>query len=683
MRQIHSFSGPAMNQVIRFFCLLILAVIAWVAIADDAHARAGGGGGFSSGGGGGSSSSSSGGGGGGSSRSRSNRSGRSSGSDIPLTPQERLLLIAIIAVVVLIMIIKAVLEFHRRVHVPQVISRAHDISENLDEQHAIQTLSLADFDFSPPRFFGRVTTAFLRLQEGWSNQDIPAIRPFVSDGIVERFTLQFQEQKDQGIRNHMSSVTVASCRLVHASASPVFLTATVAITASAIDCDIDASGHTVRGNPRKHESFTEFWTFIRRPSLQQQKSHLGLIEGYCPNCASPIDDQGAQSLKCSSCGSLLTAGSHDWVLAEISQTTTKSTTADSASSQNPSISQYQQNNDPGFSCAHIEDRASVIFWRWAKSQRLANVQPLNKIADQSFAQQIAMNFPNLEDPQNNLRRYIGNIAVGGVQSLGVVPGPDFDRAVVKVEWSGATLAVPLSSRSHGKPQSVDGEGVYCVSVLTLTRKRGITTNPAFGLSSAHCPGCGGPESDPAHDACQFCGRVLNDGSGDWLLTAMDPEESPASNDAFDQLLREGYLPDPHAADRWSLTTLGPAIWVARVILADDVITAREQVIFTRFCTRHRLLPDQITAIVDTARREKLHGVTPKDRPDPDQAKRWVARLAATIFETGYFGSDDRQILRLTALRLGLTDSHAKQIEALVRADALTGARALIKNQKRP
>jgi hypothetical protein len=55
------------------------------------------------------------------------------------------------------------------------------------------------------------------------------------------------------------------------------------------------------------------------------------------------------------------------------------------------------------------------------------------------------------------------------------------------------------------------------SLFVLWRKPGVKTDGGKGISSAHCPSCGAPESDSASAACDFCGAVLNDGSHGWVL----------------------------------------------------------------------------------------------------------------------------------------------------------------------
>ncbi len=691
-----------MNSFTRFVCLLLLALIALAAYCSMAHARAGGGEGFSSG--------SSGGGGGGSggwdggssegwdsgSSSRDSSSRSTSSSNRQRRDDDYIFGIVVAVFIFISFVIPALSAMRSE---GKTLARGRNDALKSAESRAIRILSEADPDFDPDLFYARVNTAFNRLQQGWSNQDISAIRPFASDGIVERFTLQIQDQKDRGIRNVVDSVSITQNILIGASITPVFLTATVSVTASAVDYDVDASGKIVRGNSRFADSFTELWTFVRRPGPGLDPAKPGLLEGHCPNCGVLIDDQGAQSLKCTSCGSLLTAGSHDWVLAEISQVTVKNT---HATPETPSsITDYQKKLDPGFSTAHIEDRASVIFWRWAKAHRMGNNKPLQKVADKPFCDMLAGVFHDLADHRAGARRFVGNCAVGGVQALGVISGDEWEQAVVKIEWSGTTLTVASASGGTAVPQAVKGEGIYCVSILILSRRKGVVTNPAFGLSSAHCPACGAPESDASHDSCAFCSRVLNDGAGDWLLTALDTQNMPAANAILKKLAQVNRITNPVgpiklvpapminpavtpaiSQEPWSAESMGMVIWLARIIVADGHITNREREIFDVFCNRHSMPPSRTQAVLDTACREYQAGIKSIKPPDSIEARRWLARLAAVMFEMGSLHASDRQILQVAAQHLGLAAQDVVAIEKSARHEALAKARDLRK-QSRP
>jgi predicted lipid-binding transport protein (Tim44 family) len=387
----------------------------------------------------------------------------------------------------------------------------------------IQTLRSADPAFDEQAFYARLKTAFLKIQAAWSAQDLTTVRSFVSDGIHERFGLQFMEQKDEGIRNLMKDVSISRVRLMQVRTEGGFTVATVRIDARAVDCDLSlANGAVVRGSGSS-EPFDEYWTFLRRQG-SQSISGRGLIEGHCPNCGAAIEiNAGA---KCASCRALLRSGQYDWVLAEITQ---EGEWVAARQEQISGVSTLRQ-LDPEFSMADLEDRASVMFWRRLMAERLGRVDPLRKIAAQALVQ----SYQELLRPRpDHQRRYFGDCAVGSVQTLGVLPlahGESLRRALVRVHWEGQSMAV----KADGRIAKI-GDRTQRQSLFVLGRGPDVLTNPGNGLSSAHCPHCGAPATVDTANACEFCGTVLNDGSQGWILMEAVPTSSEEARSLFASL----------------------------------------------------------------------------------------------------------------------------------------------------
>jgi endogenous inhibitor of DNA gyrase (YacG/DUF329 family) len=330
------------------------------------------------------------------------------------------------------------------------------------------------------------------------------VRPFISDGIHERFSLQFMEQKDQGLRNIISNVMVNNAQLALVRTEGGFDVASVCVVASAIDIDQSlTNGARLRGSGGM-EQFVEFWSFVRRRGSQSVAGKSGLIEGHCPNCGAAVElNAGA---KCANCQALLRDGQYDWVLAEITQ---ESEWPPTRAAGMPGVSELRE-RDPEFSLADLEDRASVMFWRKAMAERLNSLDPVRKIAAPEALESFAAR--SRAQPQAE-RVFTGDRAVGSVQTLGVLPpkGP-YERALIQVRWEGQDFLV-----MHGQRPTPRGPRQRHTSMLTLARRPGVLTDPGHGLSSAHCPKCGGPVTIDTANACEFCGAVCNDGSGGWVL----------------------------------------------------------------------------------------------------------------------------------------------------------------------
>lgn len=404
--------------------------------------------------------------------------------------------------IVLLFILYAIYVAQKQAMTNQSSGTSPRFDTGLDRQ-AIDALRQADPAFDERAFYARVIAAFVKTQAAWTAQDLNPIRPFISDGIHERFGLEFLEQKDLGFRNIMKDVTVNSVRLATACEEGGFDVAAVRIGATAIDYDESTTGHRIRGSSSP-EKFVEYWTFLRRRGSRSIPGRDGLMEGHCPNCGAQIQiNAGAQ---CASCHALLRSGRYDWVLAEITQDIDRLTCRSKQLTGIPELCR----RDPEFSLTDLEDRASVMFWRKAMAQRLGSVDPLRKIATPDFVKRCA----ELYHPSPDGRRcFEGDLAVGEVWLVGVLP-PDsqFEQAVMHIRWEGQQF---VAERAAG-PRPV-GDRAQHASLYVLGRRPGLLTQAGHGLSSAHCPNCGAPATIDTASACEFCGVVLNDGSVGWVL----------------------------------------------------------------------------------------------------------------------------------------------------------------------
>jgi hypothetical protein len=81
------------------------------------------------------------------------------------------------------------------------------------------------------------------------------------------------------------------------------------------DWTVDTRGKVVQGSREKPRRFSEYWTFVRAAG-QPVEAERDL--GSCPNCGAPLDKVGQQG-ECGYCGTIITTGDFDWVVALIEQ----------------------------------------------------------------------------------------------------------------------------------------------------------------------------------------------------------------------------------------------------------------------------------------------------------------------------------------------------------------------------
>ena len=598
--------------------LLLSAEIVW--------GRAGGGGGYGGGGGGG------GGFGGGGGGYGGGGSGGNSGGPIYLIYFGfRYPWIGVPLLVVFIYFCKVGGKQGTSAYQGSVIRRGNDLISAQQQQQAIDAILQDDPSFDQAVFGQRATAAFIKIQHAWSQQNLPEIRAFVSDGIYERFSLQIEEQRDLGYRNPMENLSVHSATIAQLKSDDFFRAITVRIQASATDYRVSLeNGRKIAGTERD-DNFVEFWTFLRRcGAATSQRS--GLIEGNCPNCGAVVELN--QSAKCTSCDTLVRSGQYDWVLVKITQ---QSEWDPRPVASAMGVAAYRSRFDNTFNLSHLEDRASVIFWRKAMADRLGDVRPLAKMASKSFNETYAEQFAG----EDSSRRYRGDCAVGAVETRGMLPGNPMDRALVEVHWSGASF----SKTADARPRQL-GQPTLFRTMMVLGRKSGVTTNLADSISSAHCPSCGAPESLLSSHACEFCGEVQVDGSHDWVLL----EWHSMISDPAQRLLAEAKQLRAAAqeievtADQYdAIPHHTPLIaWMIQMALADNHLDDQEHALLRRVAAARNVSPSRLEILIATAREGTM------EIPQPDnseQARRWLTAMVDTSLSDGKIHADEVALLK--------------------------------------
>ncbi len=517
------------------------------------------------------------------------------------------------------------------------------VDENAEAQ-AVQALQQSDPAFDLQAFYGRVSTAFLKIQDAWCAQSLQTIRPFISDGTHERFGLQFTEQKLDALRDRMKNIAVQQIQMVQLIHDNVFDSATVCITASAVDQTLSTQTGAVVSGSGDAEVFTEYWTFLRRRGAKTPNG-AGLIEGNCPNCGAAIElNAGSQ---CQACHALLRSGQYDWVLAEITQ---DSQWQPETSRDTPGVAQLQT-RDPNFTLAGLEDRVSVIFWRKVLADRLGKVDPLQNVADATFVQHYG---PLLATQANGVRAFWGDCAVGAVQTMGIIGGSPMDRALVEVRWSSRRYQTDASGKAQKTPQSNMAQ-----HLMVLERKAGVKTDPEKGISSAHCPNCGAPIADDTSNACSFCGTVLNDGSNNWVLLDMLPVYGQAAQDLLLQLAQTNAMISDPTQTRQQVAAMlnvappaasGLLAWMVKCVVDNGNIDGNEARMLQHMADRRGVTDEQLHRMMDSARRGELQITEPKT---PDEIHRWLGAMVAAAVAEGEITPTEQQLIATVGQKYGL------------------------------
>ncbi|PHR96165.1 MAG: hypothetical protein COA78_29070 [Blastopirellula sp.] len=584
------------------------------------------------------------------------------------------------------------------------IRTAHEKQDNFSLQQGLNAIETHDPNFEIDKFCQRVSQAFLKVQESWSSQHLGPIRPFVSDGIFERFSLQIEEQQELGYRNVMEQVRVTNSVplevLSNRNKENSFEVISVQLQAKAVDYRVSRdTGKEIRGS-RNSETFTEIWTFIRRSNAKTPSESRGLIEGDCPNCGQTISL--STSDKCESCSSLLRSGEHDWVLSEITQ----------ASAYRPhrlegmsSAAAYWIQHDPSFNSHHLEDRASVIFWRKVMADRKRDIAPLNKMAMDQFCDAYEK---QLVGADSELNSTYGDCGVGSVELIGVIPSKKMDRALVSIRWSGKrwNTKTQLSERSY-----------TFRSLMVLGRNQGVKTKIDQAISSSHCFACGAPEESLVSHACEFCGEVLNDGSQDWVLLEFLPFSGEVARSLIKkanegmttaatvfkgQFDEDGIYTEPimvanQTAQRMSsesldgVTVNGAApsgirlvddvsllAWVVGVAAADGILDEKEKELLKQVAANHGVSQQKLQELLHSAGRGELEM---PQAANMKTAKHWLQTMVDMALIDGKLDHSEKKLLTQTGQRMGMTAYDMKQLVRKRRTALYRDSKQMLKNHR--
>ncbi len=377
-----------------------------------------------------------------------------------------------------------------------------------DVQAWTHALKSRDPQFEPRMVTDRVARLFPALQEAWFKRDLTPVRPFLSDATYQRLTVQLQLMSAQGVRDAIADVRLLSAQLIGLQQSEWFDSLHVRVHGEMRDTDVPASHSdeqalaAARRAPA--ESFTEVWTFVRKPGAQTRIGQ-DLFQGKCPNCGAPY--KGGATNVCEYCQAVVNSGNYDWTLSEITQGIEFNRHAPNV----PGLFQARQ-ADPALNLEILEDRASLLFWKWIDAQSQGDARRMAQVATSELISQLSEELESFRSKGS--RRVFLECAVGAVntRALEVNPGGE-DRAHVEIRWS-ARMGVGSTGERPPQMPPVPQRWVF-----TLTRKHGARTNTANGMATDRCPQCNAPLTSSGASTCEYCGTQLGTGERDWVLAS--------------------------------------------------------------------------------------------------------------------------------------------------------------------
>jgi len=537
--------------------------------------------------------------------------------------------LAVLAIVVLVLVRRlfgASAVTQRALAEQEAVARL-DISE-ADRQAWVSALQRRDPGFATGPFLERVQALFLATQQAWSNGDLTPVRRFLSDATWLRFRVQLALLRAQAIRNVTSDVEVTDLELLGFEQNDWFDTLHVAVHARARDVevptDLPEAKALAAAAGAALQPFIEVWSLVRKPGVLSRAN--GALEARtCPSCGAPFD--GGAASTCTYCKAVVNSGAYDWVLAEITQAV-EVRRADEAV---PGLQKLRE-RDPALSLEVLEDRASLVFWRWVEAQSTGQPERLARLAGTGPVERLRTDVERLA--QKGSRRVFLDCAVGSVQVRAFEEAAGRTLAHVEIRWSSRTGVGP------------EGEAPPTLPVLpqrwvfTLERAPDAPSRADQGMSTDRCPQCGGPLGDGLEPRCQWCSTLLVGDARDWILAEACPVEAWEGRAG---LALEVACPLPDVEERERLLYT-----LAAMAMADGVVDARERRLLAEFAGRWGLPASRVDEAL-SAGPASLDVLIPGTHAG-EPLLRTLAQLARA---DGKVDASERRMLEAVAARLGL------------------------------
>jgi len=360
--------------------------------------------------------------------------------------------------------------------------------------------------FSEQDFRNKVTVAFYGIQDAWAAQDMKRVRKFISDGIYQRFNVQFIMMKKLQQYNELSGIQIHSMTVSDYKRDGAYDVIDVAIHASMTDRFI--SKKIQRLSSGGYESFVEYWTFIK-------KSTAALNDIYenpnCPQCGAAIPEIQGETGICPYCKAVVNSGDFDWVLSEITQADDYTYSQSYGHKQLNLQMKIQKlfTGDEGFSVQKLEDKASNAFLQHEIALALRNPALARRFMREDSYQKLTSEIQQSAPLLYN-RLYLNDVSLishwaeGSMNYLGFFIRKSYQRLEMK----------------RNNPDELEAimDPVVRTQSMVIVLCRDAAAQPPKGLLYAHqCPKCGGTLSDTTDTKCPYCTSEVNSPNFDWVV----------------------------------------------------------------------------------------------------------------------------------------------------------------------
>ena len=185
----------------------------------------------------------------------------------------------------------------------------------LDEKYIVNRIIENDENFNKEEFLAWVRDLYVKLQYAWSDRDWEKIRCFETEQLYEQHLSQIQSYIKNHQINKMENVSVNYAKISSFRQEGNKDILDVILRTNQIDYVIDENtGKIIKGD-KLYKNRDYKLTFIRKTGVKTKPGEIEVNTRKCPNCGAPT--QITSNGKCEYCGSIITTGEFNWVLANL------------------------------------------------------------------------------------------------------------------------------------------------------------------------------------------------------------------------------------------------------------------------------------------------------------------------------------------------------------------------------
>jgi len=510
---------------------------------------------------------------------------------------------------------------------PQIQDKTWQIPA--DGEKFLTTFQKEHPDFSYTAFLEKVEYAFRAIQKAWSEQNLDSVRRFISDGVYQRFNTQFQMMQLLRQKNHLSNIKIHQLKAVSYQTDGPFDVLEVKIRASMYDRFESALDFKL--NQEGNDSFTEYWSFIRRKDVRNEA--LDIYQNtLCPHCGSPLPLDLGERGQCPYCSSLVNSGEFDWVLAEITQE--EDYAADQALLRGLNYGTLLKNirkKDAEFCVQLAEDKASNAFMQLLRAKAQAKPELARRfVSDELFTELETQ--AKSEQGSNTLLVY-NRLFLNRVLLLSSHEAQAWEYLDFLITFSRQRVYLKA-----GRTQTLDP--VLREEQLVLRMKRKNTDQKPKGNLYLHqCSSCGAPIQDSTDLSCPYCSTLYNSGDYEWICESLIPraaykasEIKSASRHYFDPAL----LDDLYEVKDFAVNNL------ILIAAADGVFSPEEKEALEEAIQQYRYPVANLEALFALARAGQLRARMPSDYNKRIKILEMMQKMAES---DGNVSPEEEQILQ--------------------------------------